>query len=471
MPCCKCIEFGWPDPQHVIYTEGAGQDYCQFHAPAEHKGMSVEDFNAQVFARIDAVKTKNTANNADDFCDLSGTIFPGDIFFNEYDIDNPLPSIFFGRATFSGGVSFKETVFGQGAIFKQTTFDGKADFFGASFGGIANFERALFRVESVFWGAIFSSEATFMEATFSNEATFPSAKFNKGAVFSRATFSGWAVFNGATFNGMAYFTAAAFCDVVIFSGVTFTDKVHYHWVKFSGVASFEALRTNKNALRMQSIKNASLANLNFTSMETECFSFKGCDWPESLWPETHGRTENSDPDYKACEELYRSLKQKAAGEHDQPLVSKWHYREKLMGLKKLISDKQALKLLDVIEEDKLSPWRKARSAAHLLRLAPGLLLSLNFWYWAISGYGEREKRAGVLLALLAVLPFVLNAFPHPIEAFPFSEQVNNALAHFPFAKDIQGQGGWLRLGKGLSQLLLALQATLFGLALRNRFRR
>jgi len=391
MPCWKCKTHHWPDPQDVIYTDEADKkDYCLFHAPAEHKGMSAEDFNAEVFARINDFKANNKTPSKLVLCNLSGTIFPGDITFEAYDKDNPLPGIVFSEALFSGEANFFWATFGGAAYFVEATFSGVADFTGATFGG-----------KTDFWAATFDGQTDFKQATFGNK------------------------------------------------------------VDFGGVQAKE------NALHMHSLDSATLANLSFTSMETECFSFKGCDWPDGgLWPETE-----KEPDYKACEELYRSLKQKAASEHDQPMVSKWHYREKLMGLKGLISDEQALKLLDEIEGKEATPWRKARSAAHLLRLAPGLLLSLNFWYWAISGYGEREIRAGAWLAFLAVLPFVLNAFPHPIEEFPFSEQVNNTLAHFPFTKDIQGQGGWLRLGKGLSQLLIALQAALFAFALRNRFRR
>ena len=94
MPCCKCKEHSWPDPQPVIYTDEADKkDYCLFHAPVKPEGMSVENFNAQVFARIDAVKARNKANDADDFCVLSGTIFPGYISFSAYRKDNPLPGI------------------------------------------------------------------------------------------------------------------------------------------------------------------------------------------------------------------------------------------------------------------------------------------------------------------------------------------------------------------------------------------
>jgi hypothetical protein len=44
------------------------------------------------------------------------------------------------------------------------------------------------------------------------------------------------------------------------------------------------------------------------------------------------------------------------------------------------------------------------------------------------------------------------------------------MATIPFAKDIPGEG-WVKVGRGLWQLLIAVQFTLFALAVRNRFRR
>jgi len=44
------------------------------------------------------------------------------------------------------------------------------------------------------------------------------------------------------------------------------------------------------------------------------------------------------------------------------------------------------------------------------------------------------------------------------------------MATIPFAKDIPGEG-WVKVGRGLWQLLIAVQFPLFALAVRNRFRR
>ncbi len=79
MGCCKCEEHKWDDPQPVVYTDlEDDKEYCLFHAPAGHKGVSVDEFNGQVSERIQA-----TIDLEDDYawCNLSGTIFPDEICF------------------------------------------------------------------------------------------------------------------------------------------------------------------------------------------------------------------------------------------------------------------------------------------------------------------------------------------------------------------------------------------------------
>jgi len=135
------------------------------------------------------------------------------------------------------------------------------------------------------------------------------------------------------------------------------------------------------------------------------------------------------------------MKQKAAGEHDQPQVSHWHYREKLMAMK---------------------------------RGGDSLFERILLWlYFATSGFGERATQAlGVLVALLGV-SFLANAWTPPWswnEVIPLSAAANATLASIPFAKDIPGDG-WVKVARGFWQFLIAVQFTLFALAVRNRFRR
>jgi len=160
-----------------------------------------------------------------------------------------------------------------------------------------------------------------------------------------------------------------------------------------------------------------------------------------LWPKNYAPV-RTDYGYEInLEELYRALKQKAAEEHDQAQVSRWHFREKLM-------------------------YKKQRWYRRWLPL------TLTWWYWATSGFGERAVRAGVWLLALVALSFLLNATPQPMDWNTLwgASAANATMATIPFAKDIPGDG-WVKVGRGVWQFLIAVQFTLFALAVRNRFRR
>ncbi len=474
MSCCKCKEHHWRDPQPTTYSDEAGQEYCLFHAPTEHKGMSVEDFNVQVFARIDAIKGRNTSEGKNENCYLSGTVFPGDISFWMYDENNPLPEISFYQATFGGSALFWETTFGSKADFSKATFSDVAEFVSTSFNNESNFSRATFIGRVEFGSATFCNAASFWKTTFNAPTDFSSATFHGEVDFGEATFEGEAGFGGATFsyetnfvegrfNGEAYFGEAIFGGVSYFQGAMFGGKADFRKTKFaeetyfseawfSSEAQFRAIKANNKALRLHYLSSASLANLAFTSMETESFSFKGCDWPERLWPEAQNK-----PDYKACEELYRSLKQKAANEHDQPMVSKWHYREKLMALEQI-------------------------QAAHGW---PAQVSLTGVYYWC-SGFGEDPSQAFrvlvilVVCALLALCGFKLweTGISGQVAWDKVLEIPVELLMLVPFTKSPTTNtllGGLLGPTKALVTSLLhivfAVQIALFAFALRNRFRR
>ena len=188
-----------------------------------------------------------------------------------------------------------------------------------------------------------------------------------------------------------------------------------------------------------------------------------------LAQETNGKV--TPPVLFASEELYRAMKQRAAEEHDQPMVSRWHFREKLMQLEQLRGEAYKAGQLRQYKNKK----SRSKFASCWLKIklkTPIFLRSLTWWYWATSGFGERAVRAGVWLLALVALSFLANSFKEPMvwSELPGSAAINYTLESIPFAKDIQGKG-WLRLARGFWQLLIAVQFTLFALAVRNRFRR
>lgn len=421
MVCCKCEEHKWiyRPPAEIIDGDKC---YCLFHAPEKLKGKSVEDFNKQVFERIKTVKDWIESSGPMDFCEFDGTIFPGDISFEAYDETNPLPKIFFTLARFCGGATFSEA-----------TFSNTADFCGARFMVYARFYQTKFKGVANFWRAEFLGETHFSRAEFiSGEANFRQAKFTNKAYFDKAIFS---------------------CQTL-----------------------FENVEAPQNALRMHSLSSATLANLSFTSLETELFSFKGCDWPEMLLPEADGLQSGKDckglyRDNKACEELYRSLKQKAAAEHDQPMTSWWHFREKLMKLEGVKIKHPKLWhihwlglywLLCGFGERWVPPLRTLRYMLYvcLLILALGgvksaevdgayTVLECQWWPLRLPSW-EGAKNVGTIC--LSLLKYLLLIKEESIEFRP-----------------IHGAAEFLILL--FTRLIIPIQAAFFAIALRNAYRR
>jgi uncharacterized protein YjbI with pentapeptide repeats len=161
LPCCKAEEYNWcKDLQVVDYKDEDGDKYCIFHAPQGKKGITVEEFNEEVFKRINEVKHHNSIPIASPSgpilrnekelvpCNLSGTVFEGNVNLTRF---NSLPPIVFSWAKFNGEVNFSKVTFSREADFRNATFSGKADFLKTTF------------KEGLFSGAIFSKEVEFFE--------------------------------------------------------------------------------------------------------------------------------------------------------------------------------------------------------------------------------------------------------------------------------------------------------------------
>lgn len=144
-----------------------------------------------------------------------------------------------------------------------------------------------------------------------------------------------------------------------------------------------------------------------------------------------------------------------------------------MQLKQLLNNERSNNLLEEVEDRDATLTSRAWAWFKLLALPPHLpKLTFTGLYWATSGFGERAVRAGMWLLALVALSFVLNATPQPMDWNTLwgAAAANATLATIPFAKDIPGDG-WVKVGRGFWQFLIAIQFTLFALAVRNRFRR
>lgn len=483
MACCKAEEFGgWCKDHTIVYTNNYGDDYCLFHAPKGHKGISAESFNGKVLALIEA------AIATDEECNLSGTVFPGTLRLM-YGDSRPLPMINFSMVTFSGNTDFSHVIFNRDANFSNAVFSQEANFSNAIFRESAYFMGAMFNgltyFSSYFMSAAFNIDADFSNATFSNEANFGHATFNNHAFFYLTTFNR-ANFSNASFKGIATFSRAIFNGVAVFEndkenifqgGVLFTEvKVVSSTIFFIGVdfsnACFSLLETilanfrfdrciwpRKKYSGLFAWLNNKMFRL-FTSNDTEIFydeiqaeTKEGfCGGWSLKW-----RGMDSLTRYGVVEDLYCQMKAQYKERHNEAEVSKWHYREKEMFRKKNL----------------------------FRRYIP---LSATNLYWAFSGYGERPIRAGVILLLLfPMIGIVMNSLGFKaggtvvIQGFSFFLDwakiglvIQAIIEHALFIKDPALKA--LTTGGAIilllcTKILIPIQSALFAFALRNKFRR
>ena len=475
MPCCKAEEFGhWCDDVEIVYTDDDGNDYCLFHAPAEHKGMNVEEFNSRVATYI-----QNETNNpkqwpkvtdpvspwANCTCILSGTIFPGSINFTNLIKGTTLfPSISFSKAiftdtvwfsaiTFQGDVGFQATSFLSDAWFNKVTFQKNAVFKNAKFLHWADFQYSIFKGYAFFEKTVFYNTVHFLNTQFHNQSSFDFAQFTK-AMFIYAIFKNDISFNYTKFKETCTLWHAQIEGSLHIKNAIFSGTSHIEIPERNCIAYFHKIH----------FENVLLYAVNFT----RC-NFILCEWTRSWgwrwlhnwmakrgWErhKTWGRrillNEKECDCYAEVEEEYRALKQKYKNEGNEAEASEWHYSEKEMFRRK-------------------HWWRRYNP------------VSLTNLYKIFSGYGECPGRAAFWLLLFIALPFVLIGWDFlsplglswPPDANATEAIVEPATQYLLFAKpDYVANHGfvttWLTV---ITRLLVPIQAALFGLALRNKFRR
>jgi hypothetical protein len=294
-----------------------------------------------------------------------------------------------------------------------------------------------------FHDATFCGDVNFFEVHFRNQTDFSQAKFLSDVDFTETKFEARAEFFETEFYGNVKFYKTKFN-----SGATFFNNTSRKEI------TFFFCKAEQREIKICNFCKNSISCLSFTPVDIKHFLFVDCKWPKRLGLET--RSSN----YTLNEELYRAMKQRAAEEHDQSQVSHWHFREKLM-------------------------FKKQRWYRRWLPV------TLTWWYWATSGFGERAVRAFVFLVVLLLLPFLANSvatawipslwakvpgtqwLASTVSTIGDAVNATAAMHYIPFTKDIGGEGasGWRKVGQGLWQCLIILQFTLFALAVRNRFRR
>jgi hypothetical protein len=487
MPCCKADEFGWCRKVEVV-PRTHGNKYCVFHSPVEDKKMELKQFNKEIFSRIDSAIKSNKK------CDLSGTIFMGDIDFSRYNEANPFPEINLCNSSFYSRAKFSNTVFSKKASFIKATFAGDTDFKGAIFAGDTDFTETTFDEDTNFSNATFEDDVNFLMAKFNSDVFFEITTFCALANFRLSDFKWDAKFANTKFEGNTIFHQADFFGPIAdFSDAEFSEKASFNNVRcirmdfirasFSPWIRFDDISVEGRILFTQI---HGLENVYFPLVDLEKFHFMSCEWPRTkgrriLLNEEQTREnlsnkrkfnssiykENVVPVFQLeyAKNVYRKLKEKYLAEHNHTEASQWHYCEKEMARQQ-----------DIRSDN---------------------IISINKIYYICSGYGERWTRAGTVLLVLFSLfmgfmavaglkaggnvPDYVNGLEIGLSV-PFSPEaflkgfwvlivtaLQNILFRAPYMEPTGPIGVIIIIFFG--KILIPIQATLFVLALRNPFRR
>ena len=282
--------------------------------------------------------------------------------------------------------------------FSGVYFPGSFSFFGQHFRFEAKFEGAVFASDVDFGEAIFDEGADFSRALFKGDATFfiaqlkgpvdfGSAEFHKRAVFNSTRFFEDALFTFAVFNGETDFQRASFGGLLTLDFVVVKDTLTFALIQDykqeQGFGVDGALWMS--GARIDHPENVSFQSLSlrpswFVNVDVRKFNFIEVDWKEL----SHARfrydirddiayLEKSSVEipYRLLSITYRQLANNAEESHRYRQASIFRYFS-----------------MDVLRRE--DPSFRA-------------VLSLDWWYWFASGYGELAGRALLILLLLIFL--------------------------------------------------------------------
>jgi len=451
MGCCKCEEYGWADPQPVVYTDEDDIDYCVFHAPLKHKGISLRVFNLLVIRRIENVAEINSVEMR---CNLSGTIFPGRFALRSTYTE--MPAISFNSCVFSGYTDFDSVVFGLNVDFKKAIFKGFTSFGGSLFREGACFDSSIFHEDVHFWAATFSKGVCFSKVVFKQVAAFNYSNFLESSFFDATEFEDSVSFSGCKVQSIK-FSYSRFSKFFDFRNISI-DRVVQFYAAYIDQAEFMTEKSSRIELSVCRVGEAgvrfcdmNMERVIFYSTDLENIHFFNCQWPvvNGIYYVDFGLLGYGT---QSIRDFYQRMKRKYKNEHNEYEASKWH-----------ISEKEAqLKLLKQNDE---SRW----------------LLFLLWLYRTVSRYGEDPFRAGCVFGVLIFLPLLLLAGIEVLQYFTWfdfeSISVNAVfkdwLRYLPLTKAsvLEKTPGSLHVLMVFWQLLVTIQAALFAFAVRNRFRR
>jgi uncharacterized protein YjbI with pentapeptide repeats len=404
-----------------FYDEHEGKQYCVLHLPSADKDLAAFD---------EAIMEKRQNK---DF-DFGGVYFPENVSFS--------------GAAFKGGASFSDATFEGLAYFSNATFEGLAYFLSAAFEAEAIFGETTFKEGASFQGNTFRMEAIF-QTTFEGEANFYGATFEGRAVFFLATFEGSANFSRATFNGEAIFEESTFKEEGKFWSLQTTSRTVLS-LRAAEIERPERISFHSTSLRPSAFVDVNAQEFDFTDVEWFM-------WPKGdelkLEDEIKAVEAQSSPPYprptamRKLQRACRRLMNNAEENRDYPTANKFHY--------------WSMELL------RKESWRRL-----------GLIGTL---YWALSGYGERPRRAFlVLVGMWALFAFlyakVAGAIEHVGQAALYSLATMVRLNNVPAMSEVTtllqpSEPGLFQVLVTAEGILGPLQIALLALAVRRQVMR
>jgi uncharacterized protein YjbI with pentapeptide repeats len=428
-------------------NEHEGKQYCALHAPTKDKNLVEVG---------EAIKKKFRDK---DF-DFRGVYFPRD-YFRSAGIEEQFAGI--SHANWAGLPQAtldrlrNRSVFEEEADFSNATFEGeRADFSDAHFKRGAIFSEATFEEGADFSGVIFEEGADFSNATFEGCASFAKAAFGEKVWKGKGIFfeaEEWTSFSGATFKKRADFSNATFEDLADFLAAIFKEGAMFWFLKPSpqAILTFRAAIVEKPG--RVSFHTTHLRPSWFIDVDAQKFDFSDVEWfrlpdgnelkLEKEIEDLGGVTSRLRKLQKAC----RKLMDNAEENRDYATANELHY--------------WSMELL------RKEGWREL-----------GLIGTL---YWALSGYGERPRRAFLVLAgMWALFAFfyamVAGAIEHVGQAALYSLAAIVRLTDIPAMAEVTtllqpSEAGLFQVLVAVEGILGPLQIALLVLAIRRRVMR
>ena len=438
---CKDVEIVWEDPEKK-------EEYCLFHAPAEHKKMSEDEFSKKAHTYLKEIPSCWVTER--EAVRLSAAIFISDVTFE----DTELPTLNLDDAIFLKDLTFKNILFNDNLNFDNTHCWGDVSFKDVTVEGECSFLDSSFERELRFYDVIAPAG---LSATFKTppNGLHLDLKECDGVVYFRSES-----------NKLTWLTLT----VPVKNNPQLTleiNKLNLLSLDLGSLVTIPVIIRNSEIDSFYSedyrfLTPISFSNCSFNELFLSARSLDNIKFFSCKFPQLNSRTTTTDAittihetpfvtptEPHKLEELYRALKRQAQNEENRRLASDWHYWEKFFCEKRLFTDGTFFEWL-------------------ILRL-----------YRMLSDYGESVGKASWCLLLFIFAPFcfsfIAQELPNTLLTNWWLATKQHAIDFIPLATRAPETSENLitipRLLQVAWQILITFQATLLGFALRNRYRR